>query len=112
MGTKIPLGQGYQYQEPLEVRLNKSTAEIGLSVRTTNCLEERGIFTVGDLLNTTREELLRIQNFGDKTLAEVYAALEKFGFVREDEDASVPLVAPAGVRGESRGTARRRPEPK
>ena len=30
-----------------------STAEIGLSVRTTNCLEERGILTVQDLLNST-----------------------------------------------------------
>ena len=35
-------------------RLEMSTAEIGLSVRTTNCLEERGIFTVNDLLNSTR----------------------------------------------------------
>ncbi len=35
-----------------------STAEIGLSVRTTNCLEDRGIFTVNDLLHCTREDLL------------------------------------------------------
>ena len=59
-----------------------STAEIGLSVRTTNCLEERGIFTVNDLLNSTPEELLSISNFGEKTLEEVYKALEGVGFYR------------------------------
>jgi DNA-directed RNA polymerase subunit alpha len=60
-----------------------STAEIGLSVRTTNCLEERGIFTVRDLLNCKPEDLLSISNFGEKTLEEVYKALEDIGFLRE-----------------------------
>jgi DNA-directed RNA polymerase subunit alpha len=59
-----------------------STAEIGLSVRTTNCLEERGIFTVRDLLHCDREDLLSISNFGEKTLEEVYLALEDIGFYR------------------------------
>jgi DNA-directed RNA polymerase subunit alpha len=63
-------------------RLEMSTAEIGLSVRTTNCLEERGIFTVDDLLHCTREDLLSISNFGEKTLEEVYKALESIGFYR------------------------------
>jgi DNA-directed RNA polymerase subunit alpha len=53
-----------------------------LTVRTTNCLEERGIFTVEDLLNCTRDDLLGISNFGEKTLEEVYGALEKVGFYR------------------------------
>jgi DNA-directed RNA polymerase subunit alpha len=64
-------------------RLELSTAEIGLTVRTTNCLEERGIFTVRDLLNCTREDLLSISNFGEKTLEEVYLALEGIGFYRQ-----------------------------
>jgi DNA-directed RNA polymerase subunit alpha len=63
-------------------KLEMSTAEIGLSVRTTNCLEERGIFTVHDLLNCTRADLLSISNFGEKTLEEVYKSLEKIGFFR------------------------------
>ena len=33
-------------------------AEMGLSVRTTNCLEETGILTVRDLLNATPRRLL------------------------------------------------------
>jgi DNA-directed RNA polymerase subunit alpha len=51
-------------------------------VRTTNCLEERGIFTVRDLLNSTPDQLLSIANFGEKTLEEVYKALESVGFYR------------------------------
>jgi DNA-directed RNA polymerase subunit alpha len=65
-----------------------STAEIGLTVRTTNCLEERGIFTVGDLLGCTREDLLAITNFGEKTLEEVYKALEGAGFYRKSKQAA------------------------
>jgi DNA-directed RNA polymerase subunit alpha len=67
----------------LRERLEMSTAEIGLSVRTTNCLEERGIFTVHDLLQCTRQDLLSISNFGEKTLEEVFLALEGIGFHRQ-----------------------------
>jgi DNA-directed RNA polymerase subunit alpha len=82
MGTRIPLQGTDRFLQTQEERLQMSTAEIGLSVRTTNCLEERGIFTVGDLLNTTPDQLLKIQNFGEKTLEEVYRALESVGFYR------------------------------
>jgi DNA-directed RNA polymerase subunit alpha len=76
------LNHGAGAARDLRDRLDMSTAEIGLSVRTTNCLEERGIFTVNDLLHSTREDLLSISNFGEKTLEEVYIALEKIGFFR------------------------------
>jgi|TARA_B110000116_G_scaffold178359_1_gene154451 DNA-directed RNA polymerase subunit alpha len=72
----------------MQERLEMSTAEIGLSVRTTNCLEERGIFTVRDLLNCTPVNLLDISNFGEKTLEEVYDALAKIGFERQSLVAS------------------------
>ncbi|MEX0675953.1 MAG: DNA-directed RNA polymerase subunit alpha C-terminal domain-containing protein [Pirellulales bacterium] len=80
--TRIPLPKFDTHAEDLTARLEMSTAEIGLSVRTTNCLEERGIFTVNDLLQCTREDLLSISNFGEKTLEEVYKALESVGFYR------------------------------
>ena len=51
-------------------------------MRTTNCLEERGIFCVEELLNCRPEDLLSISNFGEKTLEEVYRALESVGFYR------------------------------
>ena len=80
--TRIPLANENNNAEELRAKLDMSTAEIGLSVRTTNCLEEKGIFTVEDLLNCTREDLLSISNFGEKTLEEVYKALEGIDFHR------------------------------
>jgi DNA-directed RNA polymerase subunit alpha len=80
--TRIPLNRAYEQSQDIRERLEMSTAEIGLAVRTTNCLEERGVFTVDDLLHCTREDLLSISNFGEKTLEEVYRALERVGFYR------------------------------
>jgi DNA-directed RNA polymerase subunit alpha len=82
MGTRIPLRTTDTRAKDVADKLEMSTAEIGLTVRTTNCLEERGIFTVSDLLHCTREDLLSISNFGEKTLEEVYKALEGIGFCR------------------------------
>ena len=85
MGTRIPLRTADTQARQMTERLEMSTAEIGLSVRTTNCLEERGIFTVNDLLHCTRDDLLGISNFGEKTLEEVYKALEGIGFLRRSK---------------------------
>lgn len=81
--TRVPLCRTEGPSDDFKQRLDMSTAEIGLSVRTTNCLEEEGIFTVNDLLHCTRERLLSISNFGEKTLEEVYKALEGIGFYRK-----------------------------
>lgn len=94
MGTRVPLRRTDSQAQDIAGKLEMSTAEIGLSVRTTNCLEERGIFTVNDLLHCTREDLLAISNFGEKTLEEVYKALEGIGFSRsepEQQQSSPPL---------------------
>ena len=85
MSTRIPLRTMDTKTNDLADKLDMSTAEISLSVRTTNCLEERGIFTVNDLLNCTRDDLLSISNFGEKTLEEVYKALEGVGFYRGEK---------------------------
>ena len=78
--TRIPLSAADEQRRSLQERLSLSTAEIGLSVRTTNCLEERGIFSVQDLLHSRADDLLSISNFGEKTLEEVYDALGQIGF--------------------------------
>jgi DNA-directed RNA polymerase subunit alpha len=83
MGTRVPLNRTDTEATDLREKLDMSTAEIGLSVRTTNCLEERGIFTVRELLKCSRDDLLAISNFGEKTLEEVFKALEGIGFYRK-----------------------------
>lgn len=80
--TRIPLSRVEEDARMRSERLGLSIAEMGLSVRTTNCLEETGILTVRDLLHATPRRLLGISNFGEKTLEEVYAALEELGFFR------------------------------
>ncbi|TWT90005.1 DNA-directed RNA polymerase subunit alpha [Pseudobythopirellula maris] len=80
--SRIPLDTVQMQADSMKERLEMSTAEIGLAVRTTNCLEEKGVFTVNDLLHCTPEDLLSISNFGEKTLDEVYKALENVGFRR------------------------------
>jgi len=82
MKTRIPVDKVQAASDDLQRRLEMSTAEIGLAVRTTNCLEEKGVFTVNDLLHCSPEDLLSISNFGEKTLEEVYKALEGVGFYR------------------------------
>ena len=89
--TRIRLSAAEEATRSMQQKLDMSTAEIGLTVRTTNCLEERGIFTVRDLLNSTPDQLLSIANFGEKTLEEVYKALEKFGFYRVSRQKAVAV---------------------
>jgi len=89
MTTRIPISRADENARLRSERLDLSIAEMGLSVRTTNCLEEDGILTVRDLLHATPKRLLAISNFGEKTLGEVYAALEKLGFYRPGHEASI-----------------------
>ncbi len=79
--TRIPIPAWAKTQES-DDRLDLSLAEIGLAVRTVNCLEDYRIFTVADLLNRTPEQGLEVPNLGEKTLETIYAALEGIGFYR------------------------------
>lgn len=65
--------QRRQIQDALEMSLS----DAGLSVRTTNTLEAQQIFTIGQLAQRSREQLLEITNFGDQTLEEVRLAVER-----------------------------------
>lgn len=59
---------------------SKKIEELDLSARSLNCLKRDKIETIGDLLDRTEEELLKIKNFGTKSLDEVKEKLrEKFG---------------------------------
>jgi DNA-directed RNA polymerase subunit alpha len=63
----------------LEETLNRSLAELNLSVRATNCLESEGITTVRDLVGRSEDELLTVRNFGETTMVEVRERLESLG---------------------------------
>ena len=87
--TRIPI-PAWAKTEKADDRFDLSLSEIDLIVRTVNCLEEEGIFTVRDLLNCTPERLLEIPNLGEKTLETIYEALAKIGFHRTAKPAGPP----------------------
>jgi DNA-directed RNA polymerase subunit alpha len=60
-----------------------SIDRLELSPRTLNCLKRAHITKVGEVMEKTREELMKIRNFGDKSLRELQAALEAQDFPLE-----------------------------
>ena len=52
-------------------------SEMGLSVRAYNCLKAADIDTFADLVSYSRAELLKLRNFGKKSVTEIDAMLEK-----------------------------------
>lgn len=53
--------------------------DLDFSVRTINCLKKEGITTVGELAALSEDELLRLRNFGRKSLTEVREKLTELG---------------------------------
>ncbi len=64
--------------EPEE--LSKRLEELGFDKRACNLLETKGVITLKDLLQKTKEELKDIHGFGDKTLQKVIERVEELGY--------------------------------
>ena len=60
-------------------KLNMPITELELSVRSSNCLREAKIKTIGDLVNKSEMEMLKYRNFGKKSLSEISEILAKMG---------------------------------
>lgn len=58
----------------LERALDEPISSLGMSVRTTNFLEGKGILEIRELLQTTKSELLAIPDFANASLNEVLKA--------------------------------------
>jgi DNA-directed RNA polymerase subunit alpha len=59
--------------------LNTTIEELELTVRAHNCLRNADIRTIGDLVDKTEPEVLKIKNFGKITLTELKKVLEEMG---------------------------------
>ena len=66
--------------------LDMTIEELDLSVRSFNCLKRAGINTVEDLINKTEEDMMKVRNLGRKSLEEVIAKLQSFGFTLRSEE--------------------------
>ena len=60
-------------------KLKVPIAELELSVRSSNCLREARIKTIGDLVRRSELEMLKYRNFGKKSLAEINKILTSMG---------------------------------
>ncbi len=60
-------------------RLIQLISTLELSVRSSNCLSTMGLVYIGDLVVKEESELLKYQNFGNKSLTEVKSALSSIG---------------------------------
>lgn len=59
--------------------LNTSVEELELSVRSSNCLKNANIRTIGELTRKTEDDLAKTRNFGKKSLAEIKDKLREWG---------------------------------
>ena len=81
--------------------------ELELSIRSENCLLRGGIQTVGDLLQKSRDDLLKIRNLGKISLKEIEARLSALGY--ELKPSQEPQEAQAENKQET-GEAEQEPE--
>ena len=75
-----------------------------LSVRSRNSLQKENIRTLGDLVRRTEEQMLKIENFGKKSLKEISDFLEQHGLrfgmtVEEGDDGRLFFMQEAGPAG-------------
>ena len=66
--------------------LDMTIEELDLSVRSFNCLKRAGINTVEDLIEKSEEDMMKVRNLGRKSLEEVIAKLDSFGYTLKKEE--------------------------
>jgi DNA-directed RNA polymerase subunit alpha len=71
----------YAIESPAQAEgvLAQSVEILDLPIRPANCLKKMGITTIGELIQTPEAELLKIRNFGEKSLREIREKLEPMG---------------------------------
>jgi len=66
-------------EERVRALLDTPVEELELSVRSSNCLRNANIRTIGDLTKKTEEEITKTRNFGKKSLQEIRDKLQARG---------------------------------
>ena len=72
---------GEEPEVPEEPDLNDIKIDVlDLSVRASNCLKRANIYTLGDLVERTEDDLSKIRNLGKKSVDEIIEKLQKEGY--------------------------------
>ncbi|NCC63415.1 MAG: DNA-directed RNA polymerase subunit alpha, partial [Spirochaetia bacterium] len=80
-------------EERVRKILNTSVEELELTVRSSNCLKNANIRTIGDLTKKTEEEIAKTRNFGKKSLSEIKDKLKEWNLSLGMTDYSVLKTA-------------------
>ena len=73
---------------------NVPVERLDLSSRTLNCLKRAGVNRVGEVLEMTRDELLKIRNFGEKSYSELFDKLRENDLLPPDMDPDEQAAEP------------------
>ena len=78
-------------RRPARIRklLDTSVEELELTVRSSNCLKNANIRTIGDLTKKTEDEIAKTRNFGKKSLSEIKEKLKEWNLSLGMTDYSV-----------------------
>ncbi len=94
--------------EKRNLTLNTLITDFELSVRSRNCLANMNIYSLGDLVHKTENDLLSYKNFGETSLIEVKEILRqkglRLGMVRSDLEPNSPEFDKlwSGIGGDSK----------
>ena len=69
---------GEEGDKELEALLKTPVEELELSVRSSNCLKNANIRTIGELTRKTEEDIAKTRNFGKKSLQEIKEKLQEW----------------------------------
>jgi DNA-directed RNA polymerase subunit alpha len=76
-------------EERIRAILDTPVEELELSVRSSNCLKNANIKTIGDLTRRTEEDIAKTRNFGKKSLLEIKEKLAEWNLTLGMTDYSV-----------------------
>lgn len=102
--TQAALDRG---ADGLAASLARSIDDLGLSVRSVNSLKNSNIRTLGDLVQYTEGDLLKVKNVGEKALGEIADLLRREGLnfgMRYEEVEGVVKVLDQGMIPMARAT--------
>ena len=79
LGYEISGGdEGDEGDETIKKILDTPVEELELSVRSSNCLKNANIRTIGELTKKTEDDIAKTRNFGKKSLQEIKEKLQEW----------------------------------
>ena len=75
----IGIDENDEGDESIKQILDMTVEELELSVRSSNCLKNANIRTIGELTKKTEDDIAKTRNFGKKSLQEIKEKLQSWG---------------------------------